>query len=84
MFYTQGGKTTIIEALKYALSGSMPPGGTSRSAGQVFVHDPRVIDATTVKAVVKLRFTNKAGKSQVVIRSRYTYYDTIHLMAPVV
>ena len=63
------GKTTIIEALKYALSGSLPPGGASRSAGQCFVHDPRVIDQSVVKANVKLRFTNKAGCSMVVIRS---------------
>ena len=63
------GKTTIIEALKYALSGSLPPGGASRSAGQCFVHDPRVIDQSVVKANIKLRFTNKAGCSMVVIRS---------------
>ena len=64
-----GGKTTIIESLKYALSGSLPPGGASRSAGQCFVHDPRVIDQAVVKANVKLRFTNKAGHSMVVVRS---------------
>ena len=63
------GKTTIIESLKFALSGSMPPGGATRSAGQSFVHDPRSIGQSTVKANVKLRFTNKAGKSMVVIRS---------------
>lgn len=63
------GKTTIIESLKFALSGSLPPGGAARSAGQSFVHDPRSIGQTVVKANVKLRFTNKAGTSMVVIRS---------------
>ena len=60
------GKTTIIEALKYAITGSLPPGNKS---GQAFVHDPKNINSTQVKAAVKLRFCNRAGKSMVVVRS---------------
>ena len=60
------GKTTIIESLKYAVTGSLPPGNKS---GQAFVHDPKSVGSTVVKAAVKLRFTNRAGKSMVVVRS---------------
>ena len=60
------GKTTIIEALKYAVTGSLPPGNKS---GQAFVHDPKSAGLTNVKAQVKLKFTNRAGKSMVVVRS---------------
>lgn len=33
------GKTTIIECLKYALSGDLPPGAKQ---GRLFVHDPKI------------------------------------------
>lgn len=33
------GKTTIIECLKYACTGALPPGARN---GQSFVHDPKV------------------------------------------
>ena len=60
------GKTTIIEALKYAVTGSLPPGVKS---GQAFVHDPKSICSSTVKASVKLSFKNRAGNKMVVARS---------------
>mmetsp|Transcript_32482 Transcript_32482/g.56581 ORF Transcript_32482/g.56581 Transcript_32482/m.56581 type:complete len:1402 (+) Transcript_32482:134-4339(+) len=60
------GKTTIIESLKYAVTGSLPPGNKS---GQSFVHDPRSIGQTNVKASIKLRFNNTEGSSMVVARS---------------
>lgn len=60
------GKTTIIESLKYAVTGSLPPGIKS---GQSFVHDPRSIGQSSVKASIKLRFTNTEGSSMVVARS---------------
>lgn len=53
--------------MKYAITGSFPP-GCGRS-GNAFVHDPKSIVQTTVKANVKLRFTSRAGQSMVVIRS---------------
>jgi DNA repair protein RAD50 len=60
------GKTTIIESLKFAVSGSMPPGNKS---GQAFVHDPRSIGSSVVKANIKLRFTSRNEKTMVVVRS---------------
>lgn len=63
------GKTTIIEALRYAITGSFPPGGASGKSGQAFVHDPRGASKSTVKASVKLRFVSRAGKDFVVNRA---------------
>lgn len=60
------GKTSIIESLKYACTGALPP---TCSNGQSFINDPTITDATEVKASVKLRFSNKAGKPSVVVRS---------------
>jgi DNA repair protein RAD50 len=60
------GKTTIIESLKYVVTGSFPPGVTK---GQSFVHDPRSIGQSSVKANIKLRFNNTEGSSMVVVRS---------------
>jgi len=60
------GKTTIIESLKYAVTGSLPPG---KNAGQAFVHDPKALGQSVVKANIKLRFTNRAQKSMVLVRS---------------
>ncbi|KAL7578370.1 hypothetical protein ACA910_012772 [Epithemia clementina (nom. ined.)] len=60
------GKTTIIESLKYAMTGAFPPGNKS---GQAFVHDPRSIGSQLVKAQVKLRFTSRGGNQMVVVRS---------------
>ena len=58
-------RTTIIESLKYAVTGSFPPG----SKGQAFVHDPRNVNMSQVKASVKLRFNSRANKTVVVTRS---------------
>mmetsp|Transcript_31649 Transcript_31649/g.76800 ORF Transcript_31649/g.76800 Transcript_31649/m.76800 type:complete len:1417 (+) Transcript_31649:548-4798(+) len=60
------GKTTIIESLRFAVAGALPPG---QKGGQMFVHDPRSIGSTSVKANVKLRFSNRADKTMVVVRS---------------
>ena len=49
-------ETTIIESLKYAITGALPPGARS---GQSFVHDPKAVQQTHVKASVKLRFSSK-------------------------
>ena len=59
-------RTTIIECLKYALTGSLPPG---KNPGQSFVHDPKSVGQSVVKANIKLRFTNRAGSSMVLVRS---------------
>ena len=63
------GKTTIIEALKYSITGALPPALGTKSGGQAFVHDPKSYGTANVKANIKLRFNNRAGHSMVVIRS---------------
>jgi len=60
------GKTTIIESLKFGVCGALPPG---KNAGQAFVHDPKSIGSSSVKANLKLRFTNAGGASMVIVRS---------------
>lgn len=61
------GKTTVIEALKYATTGDQPPG----AKGGAFVHDPKLVagGGGEVKAQVKLKFRNVRGQSMVVTRS---------------
>lgn len=41
------GKTTIIECLKVATTGALPPGARS---GQSFIHDPKIAGTNEVKA----------------------------------
>ncbi|KAH9318277.1 hypothetical protein KI387_020046, partial [Taxus chinensis] len=60
------GKTTIIECLKHACTGEMPPNARS---GHSFIHDPKVAGETETKAQIKLRFKTAAGKDVVCIRS---------------
>ncbi|KAA0164969.1 hypothetical protein FNF28_03593 [Cafeteria roenbergensis] len=60
------GKTTIIECLKYITTGQAPP-NTSR--GREFVHDPSILALSDVKAQIKLRFCDEAGRNHVAIRS---------------
>ena len=60
------GKTTIIECLKYATTGDLPP----NSKGGAFVHDPKLLtNESIVKAQVKLKFRNLKGLPMVVTRS---------------
>jgi DNA repair protein RAD50 len=59
------GKTTIIECLKMACTGVLPP--TCKN-GQSFINDPGMTDSTEVKAHIKLRFINRAGNPSVVVR----------------
>lgn len=60
------GKTTIIECLKQACTGELPP---NTKSGQSFVHDPKVAGETEVKAQIKLRFRTQSGAPVVVARS---------------
>ncbi|XP_068187944.1 DNA repair protein RAD50 [Antennarius striatus] len=59
------GKTTIIECLKYATSGELPPG----SKGGVFVHDPKDAHETDVRAQIRLLFTDVNGERVTIQRS---------------
>ncbi|KIZ02464.1 DNA repair protein RAD50 [Monoraphidium neglectum] len=60
------GKTTIIECLKQACTGELPP---NTKSGQSFIHDPKVAGETEVKAQIKLRFRTALGAPVVVCRS---------------
>lgn len=51
------GKTTIIECLKYATTGDLPP----NSKGGAFIHDPQLVGEKEVLAQVRLRFFAAGG-----------------------
>ena len=51
---------TIIEALKMATTGELPPHARN---GQSFIHDPKVANVPEVKAQLKLRFKTSHGKA---------------------
>ncbi|KAL0266077.1 UNVERIFIED_CONTAM: hypothetical protein PYX00_011794 [Menopon gallinae] len=59
------GKTTIIEALKYAATGNMPP----NTKGGAFIYDPKLAREVEVKAQIKLKFHNTRGQLMVCTRS---------------
>ncbi|ORX56659.1 hypothetical protein BCR36DRAFT_165343 [Piromyces finnis] len=59
------GKTTIIECLKYATTGDLPP----NSKGGAFIHDPKIANETEIKAQIKLKFSNLSGTHLVATRS---------------
>ncbi|XP_076736407.1 DNA repair protein RAD50 isoform X2 [Maylandia zebra] len=52
------GKTTIIECLKFATSGELPPG----SKGSAFVHDPKDAQRTVVRAQIELSLSDIKGE----------------------
>lgn len=60
------GKTTIIESLKYALTGETPPGSGS---GKTFVNDPKISSTSSVMGQVKLKVTDTLGNQKTCIRS---------------
>ncbi|THD18559.1 DNA repair protein RAD50 [Fasciola gigantica] len=60
------GKTTIIECLKYATTGDLPPGS---KVGCSFIHDPRVAGEVEVKAKVMLQMRDVRGCQMTVSRA---------------
>uniref|UniRef100_A0A182P3Y5 DNA repair protein RAD50 n=1 Tax=Anopheles epiroticus TaxID=199890 RepID=A0A182P3Y5_9DIPT len=60
------GKTTIIECLKYGLTGEMPP-GSNRGVG--FVHDPKIFNTVESLGQVKLMVKDFTGNMVTAIRS---------------
>ncbi|KAG2442375.1 hypothetical protein HXX76_002461 [Chlamydomonas incerta] len=60
------GKTTIIEALRNATTGELPP---NTRQGQGFVHDPKVAGESEVKAQIRLSFQTAMGQKIIVTRS---------------
>lgn len=65
------GKTTIIEALRFAICGIMPPGSNN---GWTFVNDPRLKNASEVKAAIKLKFKAINEKPVLCVRSMHLSY----------
>lgn len=63
--FNGSGKTTIIECLKYATTGILPP----NSKGGAFIHDPKLAGEREVLAQVKLSFKAATGARMVATRS---------------
>ncbi|KAL7620279.1 DNA repair protein rad50 [Parahypoxylon ruwenzoriense] len=63
--YNGSGKTTVIECLKYATTGELPP----NSKGGAFIHDPKLCGEREVLAQVKLKFKVPPDTTYVVTRS---------------
>jgi DNA repair protein RAD50 len=59
------GKTTIIEAIKYACTGDLP-GGTN--SGQGFVNDPKMSRTSSTKGQIKLKVVDVKGNEVTVFR----------------
>ena len=59
------GKTTIIECLKYATTGDLPP----NSKNGAFIHDPKITGEKDIRAQVKLAFVNAKGVNMIVTRN---------------
>ncbi|KAH8370095.1 hypothetical protein KR093_002147 [Drosophila rubida] len=60
------GKTTIIECLKYALTGECPPGSDS---GKNFVHDPKISGRSESLAQIKMDVRDKNNARLSICRS---------------
>eukprot|EP00002_Diphylleia_rotans_P020999 TRINITY_DN4082_c0_g1_i3.p1 TRINITY_DN4082_c0_g1~~TRINITY_DN4082_c0_g1_i3.p1 ORF type:complete len:1299 (-),score=342.01 TRINITY_DN4082_c0_g1_i3:46-3942(-) len=60
------GKTTIIECLRYACTGEVPP---NSSRGQAFLFDPRISGDSEIKAQIRFRFHTVTKKAVTCIRS---------------
>ncbi|WEJ96353.1 DNA repair protein rad50 [Yamadazyma tenuis] len=59
------GKTTVIECLKYATTGFLPP----NSKGGAFINDPNITQRNSVSAQIKLFFTSVTGEPYVITRT---------------
>lgn len=60
------GKTTIIEALKFACSGDLPEGS---SCGQSFVNDPKINKLCNTKGQVRLKIVDAKGIEYTILKS---------------
>ena len=66
------GKTTIIECLKYATTGTQPHstrGSTTRGGANVFIHDPKMANEKEVRAHVELWVNAANGTRMVSVRN---------------
>ncbi|KAF3040572.1 DNA repair protein rad50 [Didymella keratinophila] len=60
------GKTTIIESLRYATTGDLPP---NSKTGGAFIHDPNLRNEKELLAQVKLSFRSTSGVRMVATRN---------------
>ena len=60
------GKTTIVECLKYVVTGLMPP---NTKVGGAFIHDPKLRGEKEIMAQVVLSFQSTQGHKLVAIRN---------------
>ncbi|KZC06068.1 PREDICTED: DNA repair protein RAD50 [Dufourea novaeangliae] len=60
------GKTTIIEALKFATCGEFPP---NSDKGKFFVHDPSLTGMSSVRGVVKAEIVGTEGNIYIISRT---------------
>ncbi|KAI0561237.1 P-loop containing nucleoside triphosphate hydrolase [Gracilaria domingensis] len=60
------GKSTVIEAVKMATTGDLPP-MVERGAAFI-IHDPRINNETETKAKIRLMFSNARGDQYIVAR----------------
>ncbi|KAK4204010.1 putative DNA repair protein RAD50 [Triangularia verruculosa] len=63
--YNGSGKTTVIECLKYATTGELPP----NSKGGAFIHEPELEGEKDVRAQVKVSFRSTIGEQYVLTRN---------------
>lgn len=63
--FNGSGKTTIIECLKYATTGDMPP----NTKGGAFIHDPQLVGEREVLGQVKISFKATSGAKMVCTRN---------------
>lgn len=59
------GKTTVIECLKYATTGDLPP----NSKGGAFLNDPNIANRNVVTGQIKLAFKSVSDKSMIIQRT---------------
>lgn len=59
------GKSSIIEAVKMATTGDLPP---MVDKGAAFIHDPRIDNQTDTRAKIRLMFTNIRGDQYLIAR----------------
>jgi DNA repair protein RAD50 len=64
--FNGSGKTTIIECLRYATTGELPPNSTM---GGAWIHDPKLAGENEVLAQVKLSFNSATGARMVLNRN---------------
>ncbi|XP_031845341.1 DNA repair protein rad50 [Nomia melanderi] len=60
------GKTTIIEALKYATCGEFPP---NSDRGKCFIHDPTLSMTSSVRGIVKAEIVDRLGNVLTICRA---------------